>query len=52
MTNVELPKFKEKLDEFLATIPDEPQCPGYTAARRADSNSLLNMVPACTQASS
>ena len=52
MTNVELPKFKEKLDEFLATIPDEPQCPGYTAARRADSNSLLNMVPACTQGSS
>ena len=45
MTNVELPVFKKKLDEFLATIPDEPLSPGYTATRRAESNSLLHMVP-------
>ena len=45
MTNVELPVFKKQLDEFLATIPDEPLSPGYTATRRAESNSLLHMVP-------
>ena len=44
MTNVELPEFKKKLDEFLATVPDEPQSPGYTEIRRAESNSLLHMV--------
>ena len=25
MTGVELPEFKKKLDEFLLTVPDEPQ---------------------------
>jgi ribonuclease P/MRP protein subunit RPP40 len=44
MTNVELPEFKRKLDEFLATVPDEPQSPGYTDIRRAESNSLLHMI--------
>ena len=44
MTDVELPEFKKKLDEFLANIPDEPQSPGYTDTRRAASNSLLDMV--------
>ena len=44
MTNVELPEFKKKLDEFLASVPDEPQCPGYTDLRKAESNSLLDMV--------
>ena len=44
MTNVELPEFKKKLDEFLATIPDEPQSQGYTDIRRAESNSILHMV--------
>jgi hypothetical protein len=44
LTNVELPEFKKKLDEFLATVPDEPQSPGYTDIRRAESNSLLHMV--------
>ena len=47
MTNVGLPKFKEELDKFLSVIPDEPLCPGYTANRRAESNSLIDMVPAC-----
>ena len=46
LTNVGIPTFKKKLDEFLATIADEPQSPGYTASRRADSNSLLHMMPA------
>ena len=44
LTGVGVPKFKEKLDEFLSAVPDEPQCCGYTADRRAESNSLLHMV--------
>ena len=36
--------FKNRLDKFLATVPDEPQIRGYTAMRRADTNSLVNMV--------
>ena len=35
--------FKSALDKYLRTIPDEPQIQGYTASRRADSNSLLQM---------
>ena len=45
LKNISVDKFKETLDEFLHTIPDEPQCPGYTAYRRAESNSLLHMIP-------
>ena len=41
--------FKKKLDGFLSSIADEPQSPGYTARRRAVSNSLTHMIPACTQ---
>ena len=48
LTNVNVLTFKKKLDEFLSSIADEPQSPGYTARRRADSNSLLHMIPACT----
>ena len=44
LTNVELSVFKDKLDEFLQTIPDEPQSPGYVGSRQAESNSLLHMV--------
>jgi len=36
--------FKRRLDRYLKTIPDEPQIPGYTAQRRAESNSLLDMT--------
>ena len=36
--------FKRHLDMYLRSIPDEPQIPGYTAQRRADSNSLLDMT--------
>ena len=44
ITGVSVDKFKDKLDEFLQTIPDEPQIIGYTAIRRADSNSIIDMV--------
>ena len=33
---------------FLKTIPDEPQRPGYTYMRRAESNSLIHMTPPTT----
>ena len=36
--------FKLHLDRFLATVPDEPQVRGYTAMRRAESNSLLHVA--------
>ena len=49
LTDVDVLSFKKKLDEFLASIADEPQSPGYTARRRAESNSLTHMIPACTQ---
>jgi len=35
---------KRQLDKFLATVPGEPQILGYTAQRRAETNSLLDMV--------
>ena len=47
LTNVDTLTFKNKLDGFLATIADEPQCPGYTARRRAASNSLTHMIAVC-----
>ena len=31
------------LDKYMAQIPDEPQICGYTASRRADNNSILEM---------
>ena len=36
--------FKGLLDKFLASVPDETQVHGNTAYRRADTNSLLDMV--------
>ena len=39
MTNCSSESFKQALDTFLKTIPDEPQTPGYTCMRRAESNS-------------
>ena len=44
MKNCSVEKFKSILDSFLSLIPDEPQILGYTAIRRADSNSILHMV--------
>ena len=36
--------FKHNLDKYLQTVPDEPQIKGYTATRRAESNSLIHMA--------
>ena len=49
LKGIELPEFKKKLDKFLRTVADEPLSQGYTAGRRAASNSLLHMVSACRQ---
>ena len=43
MTDCKVDIFKRRLDKFLSTIPDETQVLGYTAQRRADSNSILHM---------
>ena len=43
MQNVPLEKFKRALDKYISSIPDEPQLPGYTACRRAISNSIIDM---------
>ena len=43
-TDCSLNVFKGLLDKFLASVPDEPLICGYTAYRRADTNSLLDMV--------
>ena len=48
MTNCSSKSFKQALDTFLKTIPDEPQIPGYTYMRRAESNSLIHMTPLTT----
>ena len=47
MTGVSHVEFKKELDKFLKTIADEPLMCGYTARRRAESNSLLHMIPVC-----
>ena len=44
MTGCSVDTFKRKLDKFLQTVPDQPLIPGYTAQRRAESNSLLHMT--------
>ena len=45
LTNISVKAFKKELDRYLARVPDEPLIPGYTAMRRANSNSLLDMIP-------
>ena len=45
LTEIGTLSFKKELDRFLKTVVDEPLCRGYTAGRRAASNSLLHMVP-------
>ena len=44
LTNCSIEEFKKALDEYLKDVPDEPQIPGYTSCRRADTNSLLDMI--------
>ena len=36
--------FKNNLDKFLKMVPDEPQIRSYTARRRTDSNSIIDMI--------
>jgi len=44
MTNCTKEDFKRKLDDVLWKVPDEPQMRRYTSYRRADTNSLLDMI--------
>ena len=48
ITRCSVDSFKRRLDRYLSTVPDEPQIPGYTAMRRAESNSLLDMTRLAT----
>ena len=48
MSGVSHLDFKKELDKFLRTVADEPLVCGYTARRRAESNSLQHMIPACS----
>ena len=43
LTDCSIDTFKSQLDCYLHTIPDEPQITGYTAHRRAETNSILDM---------
>lgn len=43
-TNCSKDAFKNCLDKYLKTVADEPQIRGYTAFRRANSNSLIDMI--------
>ena len=43
-TNCNVDSFKSQLDDFLKSVPDEPQIPGMTRYRRADSNSIVDMM--------
>jgi hypothetical protein len=43
ITGCTVDSFKTELDKYLGSIPDEPQIPGYTLYRRAESNSIIHM---------
>jgi len=42
MSECSTDSFKKQLDQYLASIPDQPRCPGYTSFCIADSNSILD----------
>ena len=44
LTGCTVETFKRSLDKYLRGVPDEPQIPGYTALRRAETNSLIHMA--------
>ena len=44
MTDCSVDTFKRCLDKYLGMVPDEPHISGYTALRRAESNSLFDMA--------
>ncbi len=52
LTNCTVDVLKKVLDRHLTSIPDEPQIQSYTAQRRADSNSLLDMTVLADSSSS
>ena len=41
---ISLDAFKNKVDTFLATIPDKPKLPGAEYSQQADTNSILNQA--------
>ena len=43
-TGCSVDNFKKELDNFLASVPDEPQITGMTMYRRAASNSIVDMM--------
>ena len=43
LKGVPLSNFKRALDAYLTQVPDEPQLPGYTERRRANTNELFEM---------
>ena len=43
LKGISIAKFKRALDSHLKHIPDEPQIPGYTECRRANTNSITLM---------
>ena len=43
ISRCDVDRFKTALDSWLSGIPDEPHVPGYTAMRRATTNSILDM---------
>ena len=49
LTGCKTDAFKAALDRFLATIPDEPLIPGYTAGRRCSTNSVIEWVQTLRQ---
>ena len=44
ITECPVDAFKSQLDKFLDTVPDEPQITGMTMYRRAESNSIVDML--------
>jgi len=44
LTKCSKDNFKNQLDRFLCTLPDEPLLPNYFPFRRADSNSIKDMI--------
>ena len=43
-SNCSVDDFKKELDQVLLKIPDGPQIRGYTATRRRETNSVIDMI--------
>ena len=44
LKNCDIHDFKKMLDKYLSSIPDEPLLPSYVKFRRADTNSIVDMI--------